>query len=208
MLRFTSIPASATELAGPQIEGDLFDVGELHHQTSRTTPAVAEVDLPQRVRGDGPQPALDGAGALGVEQAGLVVRGHGEGEVAQAGIVGGARCGGEPGPVSMTRRVLAAARRRACSRIRGCQRARTASARHRPAPSALGGVAPVDHDHQPRHTVEVAIEGAAALQLGAEADQGVVRGFNDVSPGRGRLGRLLGLAGVITGPCCGSLGWA
>lgn len=43
---------------------------------------------------------LTGAGLLRVEQAGRVLRGQGEGEVADAGVVGGAGRGGEaePGP--------------------------------------------------------------------------------------------------------------
>ncbi|WP_405535188.1 hypothetical protein OG787_12095 [Streptomyces sp. NBC_00075] len=33
-----------------------------------------------------------------------------------------------------------------------------------------GDVGPVDHEHQPRYVVEVAVEVDAALQLGGEAD--------------------------------------
>ncbi|MYW46031.1 hypothetical protein GT045_35200 [Streptomyces sp. SID486] len=62
-----------------------------------------------------------------------------------------------------------------------------------------GGVGSVDHDHQPRHTVEVAIEGDAALELGAEADQGVVDA-GDVAAVRDRgqvLRPQVGDAGVV-----------
>ncbi|MFJ8364059.1 hypothetical protein [Streptomyces sp. NPDC093984] len=60
-------------------------------------------------------------------------------------------------------------------------------------------VGPVDHDHQPRHTVKVAVEGDAALQLGAEADQGVVDA-GDVAAVRDRrqvLRPQVGDAGVV-----------
>jgi hypothetical protein len=62
-----------------------------------------------------------------------------------------------------------------------------------------GVVGPVDDDHQPRDTVEVSVEGDAALQLGAEADQSVVDA-GDVAAVRDRwqvLRPQVGDAGVV-----------
>ncbi|GHF50447.1 hypothetical protein [Streptomyces griseosporeus] len=64
-----------------------------------------------------------------------------------------------------------------------------------------GGVGPVDHDHPPRHTAEVAVEGDPALQIGAEADQGIVKA-GDIAPVRDRrqvLRPQIGDAGVVEG---------
>ncbi|MEV5177256.1 hypothetical protein AB0L10_40785 [Streptomyces flaveolus] len=70
-----------------------------------------------------------------------------------------------------------------------------------------GGVGPVDHDHQPRHTVEAAAEGDAALRLEAEADQGVMDA-SDVAAVRDRrqvLRPQVGDAGVVEDQGVGAL---
>ncbi len=56
---------------------------------------VAEVDLSEGVGGGLLEFAVCGALLLGVEEAGGVLGRQGEGEVAHAGVVGGAGCGGE-----------------------------------------------------------------------------------------------------------------
>jgi len=76
-----------------QIELQVLHIGELHLQTLGTAAAVAEVHLAQAFGGEVTQLPL--AGVLGVEEAGRVLRGQGEGEVAEAGVVGGAGRGGE-----------------------------------------------------------------------------------------------------------------
>jgi hypothetical protein len=70
-----------------------------------------------------------------------------------------------------------------------------------------GVVGPVNHDHQPRHTVEVAVEGDAALQLRAEADQGVVDAGDVAAVGDRRqvLGPQVGDAGVVEDQGVGAL---
>jgi hypothetical protein len=70
-----------------------------------------------------------------------------------------------------------------------------------------GVVGPVDHDHQARHPVEVTVEGGAALQLGAEAEQSVVDA-GDVAAVRDRrqvLGPQAGDAGVVEDQGVGAL---
>ncbi|MBL3670503.1 hypothetical protein JL475_31920 [Streptomyces sp. M2CJ-2] len=76
----------------------MLDVGELHLQAGRAAAAVAEVHLAEALGGDAAQLLLTGAGVVGVEEAGRVLRGQGEGEAADAGVVGGAGRGGEPEP--------------------------------------------------------------------------------------------------------------
>ncbi|NEA86669.1 hypothetical protein G3I38_17900 [Streptomyces sp. SID7958] len=57
--------------------------------------AAADAGHARGLGGDIPRPPLGGAGVLGVEEACCVVGWQGEGEVAEAGVVGGAGRGGE-----------------------------------------------------------------------------------------------------------------
>jgi hypothetical protein len=81
-----------------QVEFEVFNVGEFDFQAVGAAAAVAEVDLAERFGGEGAQLLFAGAGVLGVEEAGRVLRGQGEGEMADAGVVGGAGRGGESEP--------------------------------------------------------------------------------------------------------------
>jgi hypothetical protein len=63
----------------------VFDVCEFDFQAVGASAAVAEVGLAEAVGGYVAQLLLAGAGLLGVEQAGHVLRGQGDGQVAQPG---------------------------------------------------------------------------------------------------------------------------
>ncbi len=73
----------------------MLDIRELDPQAGGAAAAVAEVDLAERFGRERPQLLFAGALVLGVEEAGRVVRGQGEGEVSDACVVGGAGCCGE-----------------------------------------------------------------------------------------------------------------
>jgi hypothetical protein len=115
----------------------VFDVGELD--------LLAEVDLAECFAGEGTQLLLAGAGVLGVEEAGRVLRGRGQvrWRMRASSVVLGAAVKPNRARASTTRPVLVAAWRRARSRTRGCQRSRTAASK-RWARSARGRDAGVD----------------------------------------------------------------
>jgi hypothetical protein len=73
-----------------EFDVDVVDVGELHQQALGAAAAVLEVDLLEAFGGDVEELLFGGALFLGVEEAGRVLRGERLGEVAQAGVVGGA----------------------------------------------------------------------------------------------------------------------
>jgi hypothetical protein len=106
----------------------VLDVREFHFQAVGVAAAVAEVHLSQAFGGDVAQLPLARAGLLGVEEAGRLLRGQGEGEVPDACVVGGAgSCGeAEAGAGVDDQPVVVAACFLASARMRGCQRWRTA----------------------------------------------------------------------------------
>lgn len=61
---------------GLEVEFHVLDVCELHFQAVGASAAVAEVGLAEAFGGDVAQLLLAGAGLLGVEQAGRVLRGQ------------------------------------------------------------------------------------------------------------------------------------
>jgi hypothetical protein len=66
------------------VEPDVLDVGELDGQAVGAAAAVAEVHLAEAFGGECAQLLFARAGALYIEEAGGVVRGQGDGQVAQA----------------------------------------------------------------------------------------------------------------------------
>ncbi|MBJ6613964.1 hypothetical protein H4M20_34320 [Streptomyces sp. I4(2020)] len=73
----------------------MLDVGELDIEARGAAAAVAEVDLAEGFAGEGAWLLFAGAGVLGVEEACRVLRGQGQGEMPDPGVVGGARRGRE-----------------------------------------------------------------------------------------------------------------
>lgn len=71
-----------------QLELQVFDVGEADLlQAAGAAAAILEVHLAQRVGGDLLELLVAGAGLLGVEEAGGMLRGQGDGQVPDAGVV-------------------------------------------------------------------------------------------------------------------------
>jgi hypothetical protein len=73
-----------------EVELEVFDVGELDFEAVGAAAAVAEVHLAQCLGRDVAQLLFRAAGFLGLEEAGGVLRGQSDGEMAQPGVVGGA----------------------------------------------------------------------------------------------------------------------
>jgi hypothetical protein len=73
----------------------VLDVRELHLQALGAAAAVAEVGLAEAFGGDVAELLFAGAGFLGVEEAGGVLRGQGDGQVTDAGVIGGTGRGDE-----------------------------------------------------------------------------------------------------------------
>ncbi len=116
----TAVTGQGSQQPSTGVDLQLLDVGELHVQAVGAAPAVAEVHLPEGLARELAQLPLAGTDDLGVEQAGRVLRGQGEGEVPAAAV--------KPKPARTPAPVLVAACLRVSARTRGCQRWRTASA--------------------------------------------------------------------------------